>query len=327
VKGTTLEGKVESITKKHVMLETDYGSGSVRIRVKNVEAIETEAPFHVFHGDDVHTLGRVVGVSRQAVTVEVAGSGPTEIPFDEVYAIRRDPGEDGEFLERAAVKLAYWSGNYDLNFSASFATDDNLALGTAFGLRRERGPSRLRLGGRYRLSMQKLDGESRETTQNDVYGELRQEYDLTDRLFAFGQADAEYDQIEELTIRTVPTAGLGYALYKSETTRVSVEAGGGYVYQRFFGGDTTQYPTAAFGAESDVKLGLGGARWLTRIDYTPAVAHWADEWLLRGESSLLLPIARRVSIKATVLDTYNSAPADETDNNSLTTLLGVSLGF
>jgi putative salt-induced outer membrane protein YdiY len=327
VKGVALEGTVESITSSSVVMKTIYGKGSLTIPVRDVEAIETEAAFHVFHGADADTLGRVVGVSKQAIAVETGGAVPTEVPFEEVYRVRRDPGPDAEWLERAAIGLAYWSGNYDLNFSAALATTDTLALGSGFGLRREKGRSRLRMDARYRLSMQRLDGESRETTQNDVLGQLRQEYDLTPRIFGFGAADAEYDEIEELTIRTAPRLGVGYVVYKSEAARVAVEAGGGYVYQRFFGGDTTQYPTAAFGAESDVELPFAGATWRTRVDYTPSVTDWTDEWLLRGESSLLVPLARQVSFKASILDTYNSSPAEDTDRNSFSTALGLSLGF
>ncbi len=327
VKGVVLEGTIESITAKQVVMTTVYGKGDLAIKVRDVEAIETDAPFHVFHGDDVDTLGRVVGVSPEGLRLETGGAVPTEVPFGEVYTTRRDPGPDADFLDRVAVDLAYWRGSFDLALSAALATDDTLALGTGMSFWRERGPSRLRIDTRYRLALQKLRGENGDTTQNEILGRVRQEYDLTSRLFAFGAADAEYDQIEELTIRTVPTLGLGLVLYKSEAARVAVDAGGGYVYQRFFGGHTERYPTAAFGAESEVDLPFARATWRTRLDYTPSVAHWSDEWLLRGESSLLVPLANSLSFKASLIDVYNSAPAEDTENNSLSTLIGLSLGF
>src|SRR5262245_16489023 len=327
VKGVTLEGTVKAVSAKEVLMNTVYGKGELAIAVGDVEAIETEAPFHVFHGHDVDTLGRVVGVSKEAILLETGGAGPTEVPFADVYTTRRDPGPDADFLQRTAVDLAYWRGNFDLAFSAAVATDDTLALGTGFGLHRERGPSRLGIEGRYRLATQKLRGQSSETTQNEAYGLIRQEYDLTPRIFVFGAADAEYDEIEELTIRTIPRAGLGYVLYKSEDVRLAAEAGGGYVYQRFFGGDTTNYPTAVFGAESDVKLPVAGATWHTRVDYTPSLTHWADDWLLRGETTLLVPLASSISFKTSLIDVYNSSPAADTDKNSFSTLVGHSLGF
>jgi hypothetical protein len=244
-----------------------------------------------------------------------------------VYAARRDPGPDADPIERAGVALAYWSGGFDLAVSAALATDDTLALGGDLGLLRQRGGSRLRLESGYRLAAQKLDGEPGETTQNEVRGLVRQELDLTPRLFAFGSADAEYDEIEELTIRTVPKLGLGTVLFESESLRLAVDGGGAYVYQRFFGGESERYPAAAFGAESDLKLPVAGASWRTRLDYTPSLTHWTDDWLLRAETSLLVPLASSLSFKASLLDLYNASPAEGTDENSLSTLLGLSVGF
>jgi hypothetical protein len=92
VKGVVLEGKVESITAKQVVMSTVYGKGQLAIAVGDVESIETDAPFHVFHGDDADTLGRVVGVSPEAIRVDAGDPEPTEVPFPTVYAVRRDPG-------------------------------------------------------------------------------------------------------------------------------------------------------------------------------------------------------------------------------------------
>jgi hypothetical protein len=327
VKGVVLEGTVDSITPKRVVMRTIYGKGKLAIAVRDLEAIETEAPFHVFHGDDVDAVGRVVGVSTEGIRLDTGGAEPADVPFEEIDASRRDPGPDAGFLERARLQLVYWRGSFDLALSAALATDDTLALGTGFGLSRERGPSRLRIESRYRLALQGLDGESTEATQNEVLGRIRQEFDLTPRVFAFGAADAEYDQIEDLAIRTVPRLGLGYVLYRSEGARIAVDGGGGYVYQRFFGGETERYPTAAFGAESDLRLPLAGARWRTRFDYTPSLTSWTDDYLLRSESSLLVPVASSLSFKASVIDLYNSAPAQDIEKNNLSTLVGLSFGF
>ena len=148
VKGTVLEGKVKSITSKSVVLETVYGKGDLVIDTKDIEAIETDVAFHVFHGDDVDSTGPVMALTPDQVTVKPEAGESVSIPFSEVYVARRDPGPEGGFLDRLGVELAYWEGNFDLAFSYINATDDSLGLGTALGLRRERGPSRLQDRGR-----------------------------------------------------------------------------------------------------------------------------------------------------------------------------------
>ena len=201
MKGTVLEGKVKSITKTSVVLETVYGKGDLVIATKDIEAIETDVAFHVYHGDDVDSLGPVVGVTPDQVTVKPEAGEPESIPFADVYVARRDPGPEASFLERLGVELAYWEGNVDLGFSYINATDDSSALATAIGLRRERGPSRLKLEAAYHRSTEKTHGESSNVTVDELYGQVRQEYDVSPRFFAFGSQYAENDGVESLSIR------------------------------------------------------------------------------------------------------------------------------
>jgi putative salt-induced outer membrane protein YdiY len=335
VKGTVLEGTIQLITSEVVVLETVYGKGALSIATGDVEAIETTGDFHVFHGDDVHSVGRIVGVSPQAIQVASA-DGPAQIAFGEVWSVRSDPGPDAGALERLPVALSYWSGNVDLAFSATQATTHTTALATAVGLRRERGPSRLRFDASYQRATTAEDEDDDRTpedesdedvTASELRGLVRQEYDLTKRLYVFGSLEAEHDGVEELAIRSVPKVGLGYVVYESETTRVAVDGGGAYVYERFFGGDENSYPAAALGAESDVELPVLSATWHSRIDYTPSLTDWTRDYLLRGETSLAVPIGKGLSFKASLVDLYNSSPAEDAKGNTLSTLVGLSLGF
>jgi len=190
VKGATLEGTVKTITKKEIVMETVYGKGDLVIAVEDVEAITTDAPFHVMHGDDVRTVGPVVGLAPDAIRVAAPGGAPVELAFGEVYTARRDPGPDASLLERAPVELPYWSGSFDLAFAATQTTDDTLSLATGLGLRRERGPHRTRSGITWRMAQQKLKGGSNDTTANELRGSLRHEYDFAPRWFVFGSGEA-----------------------------------------------------------------------------------------------------------------------------------------
>ncbi|MCU0669725.1 MAG: DUF481 domain-containing protein [Myxococcota bacterium] len=328
VKGDTLQGTVKSITKTEIVMETVYGKGEIVIAVEDVESIETEAPFHVMHGDDVRTIGPIVGITPEAIRVaEIGAASPVELSFADVYTARRDPGPEANLLERAPVELPYWSGDLDLAFSATQATDDTLALATGFRLARERGPNRTRTGIAYRLAQQKLQGEDTDTTNNEVRGFLRHEYDFAPRWFAFGSAEAEYDEIERLSIRGVPRLGVGYKVYESEAAWFSVDAGGAYVYERFFGGDVNQYPGLALGAESDWDLPIFGANWHNRLDYTPSLVDFIDDYLLRFETAVSIPLWEAISFRVSLVNLYDSTPAEDTDENNLSTLIGLSYGF
>jgi putative salt-induced outer membrane protein YdiY len=338
VKGTVLEGKVESVSGKTVVMTTVYGKGELVIKTADVEAIETDAPFHVFHGDDVETVGPIVGVTPEAVTLASTGAVPSEVPFAEVYAAPRDPGPDASWLARRPVELPYWSGNVDLSLSATESTKDASALAVGLGLRRERGPSRLEFEASYRRGTTQNDfakrdpvtgvkDDGQEITADQLRGFLRQEYDLTSRILALGSFEAEHDGIESLAYRLIPKVGAGYKIVKTEKALLSVDMGPAYVYERFYDGSLNNYLALAIGAASDIELPWLGATWRTRLEYLPSVSDWMDAYRLRGETGLSIPLAEQLALKASLIDEYNSQPDEDTSANSLATLLGLSLTY
>lgn len=326
VKGVALEGTVESISRREVVMTTVYGSGTLTIPLEDVDSLETDTAFHVVHGDDLRTVGPVTGITPEALRV-AEPSGAVEVPLGEIYIALRDPGPDANVLERMDIELPYWNGNFDLAFSATQATDDTLSFATALGITRSRGPHRTALRVHYKLGTEQTKGQEEDTTVNEIYGKIRHEYDFADRWFAFGKVDGEYDEIESLSFRTVPTLGVGYEVYRSEKAWFNVDTGFTWVYERFFGGDKNDYPGVTFGAESDWKLPFGGAVWHNRVDYTPSFEDWIGDYLIRAETSFVMPLWAALSFKVSVMDAYDSTPSQGNDENSLSTLVGVSYGF
>lgn len=60
---------------------------------------------------------------------------------------------------------------------------------------------------------------------------MRFEYDLSPRLYSFVSGDAEHDEVQQLTIRAIPKAGIGYKVWEKRIDEIKVnslqiEAGG-----------------------------------------------------------------------------------------------------
>jgi len=337
VKGAVLEGKVKSISAKTVVMETIYGKGDLTIKTEDVASIETDAPFHVYKSDDGTQVGPIVGLTPAAVTIAEAGGGAVDVPFDQVQAAPRDPGPDANWFERRPVESPWWSGYVDLSFASFDGATHTTALSSGFGVHRERGPNRTRFSVSYLRTTTKddeddpdtvdFDESHKEITGDELRGFLRHEHDLTSRLFAFGSLEAEHDGVELLSVRLIPKVGAGFKVVNTENVLFSVDSGFAYVYQRYFGGDTESFTAIAFGAESDVKLPWLGASWHSRADYLPSLVAWSEDYRLRGETALLIPIVEQLSFKAALIDEYNSQPAEDAVSNSLTTLFGLSLTY
>ena len=327
VKGTVLEGKVKSVSAKQVVMETVYGKGDLVIATSDVTAIETDAPFHVYQADDGVAVGPVVGITPAAVTV-TEGGAPKDIAFENVQAAPRDAGPDANWFQRRPVESPWWSGHADASYSSTNGTTNTSAMAFGVGLLRERGPSRTKLEASYMRSTSQAKFEtddSRHVTVAELRGLARQEYDATAHLFGFGSMEAENDGVERLSYRLIPKLGAGYKLANTETYYLGADAGVSYVYERFHDNSINNYAALALGAEQNWKLPWLGSVWHTRVDYLPAFSDPFDDYRLRGETSLVIPIYEQLALKTSLVDDYNPLPAPDTSRNSLTSLIGLSL--
>ena len=128
--------------------------------------------------------------------------------------------------------------------------------------------------------------------------------------------------MEQLSFRGVPTAGLGYRLFDTENALLQVDLGGGYVYERIFGGDDNDKFTAVVGGEARYKLPIQST-FRASVEYLPAVDDWTDDYLIRSSASITTPITDHLSLKLSILNEYDSTAADDTDNNELKTSLAL----
>jgi hypothetical protein len=154
---------------------------------------------------------------------------------------------------------------------------------------------------------------------------VRGDYELTARFYSFASGDATYDAIQRLSIRGVPKLGLGYLVWEEkldETRRnfFSVEAGGAWVYEKYFRDprdqDHRDFFAVFFGAGVGYYLPYG-AIFSAHVDYLPAIEDFTGDYLLRGEAGLTLPVVDPIAVKLGILDEYDSTPADGAQANAL----------
>jgi putative salt-induced outer membrane protein len=101
-----------------------------------------------------------------------------------------------------------------------------------------------------------------ETTGNRLRMNGRYDWNLSPRVFSFGNLELERDTLADLRLRTAATGGLGYKLVDHDELRASVFGGVGYTEERFLtpqlvdGSERTRYgrPTMLIGEESAHKL-------------------------------------------------------------------------
>ena len=288
--------------------------------------IRSDKDFLVLYGEAEKAIGRIWGMDNGELLVGESRAAATRIPVDLIYrSLTRDQYEESR-LEWLRTRYRYWTANFDLAFAYTDATTDTTSFSTALELRRKKKTTDFFFGAYYFYGTSKESGESRVTSENRLLGRTRLDSDLSDRSFAFGQVSAEYDEIQNLSLRTDPVVGAGYRFVDREKLTISGRSGPGYVYQRYFGGDTEDYFTILFGGDLEADLPYGSKfRW--SAEYLPAVSDWKNNYLIRTTADWTMPIMGWLDFKIAVFDTYNNQPPPDTDRNSFTTTTGLSFRF
>jgi hypothetical protein len=247
-KGTKLRGKVTGLGSKGLTLEPEYGSGALVIDWEDVEDVYTEGDVQVLRLDDTEVIAPIKGKRGDAILV-----GEETIELATIHSAVGIGPDGPTWRDRMRSRFRFWDGHFDLGYTLQRSTIDTRGLSIGFETTRSRAPTRLIIGSTYRYGTEDKKGTPETTTQNELKGWIRGEYDLTERIYIFASADGEYDEIEKLSIRTVPKIGAGYAIFlenldEKRQNFLKAEAGGGWVYQKYFGGVDDNYFTIAFGA-------------------------------------------------------------------------------
>lgn len=326
VKGEDLEGSVSGVTADGVEFQTIYGKGAIVIPWENVEALQSDKEFLVLYGDDSDAVGKLWGVEEGQLLVGPSAEEATRVPVDQIFRSLTKEDYEKSPLEAWRARYRYWNANFDLAFAYTDATTDSLSFATALEIERKKGPGKLFMGGYYRYGTTRQSGNPKVTNEDQIFGRLRYDHDIWDGVFGYGAISGEYNDIQSLSIRVDPNAGLGWRFWEQPKLVLAARVGFGYVYERYFGGNTNQYPSIVFGGDLDWTLPLG-SKITGRAEYQPALTDWLDNYLIRAGADWTMPIIGLLDFKLTVLDQYNNRPAAGSKHNSFTSTAGLSFRF
>lgn len=161
--------------------------------------------------------------------------------------------------------------------------------------------------------------ESDDTTVENAKAYFNAKKTLSELTFAGLNASAEYDDIAELDYRFTVGPFLGFYAFKTERQSLSAEAGPSYVWEKL-GGETDDYLAIRFAERYEVQL-TKTASLVQSLEYMPKADEF-DRYLLNAEVALDVAMNDRLSLRLVVQDSYNSAPASDTEENDLSVLAG-----
>ena len=237
--GDRLTGKIVKTDDdaKTLLIKTDL-AGDVTVPWDAVTALVSAEPLHLTLSDGRVVTG-TVNTTDGKIAVTTSG-GEVATPPAAVKAVRND-AEQAEHDRLQHPKLRdYWSGIFDLGLSVTEGNSSTSALTIAGKAARVVPNNKFTV---YYTQVYSKDNNQDPSvvTANAIHAGLRDDINLTQKVYLFAFTDFDSDALQHLDLRNVLGGGLGYHVINSKRTQFDV-FGGGSFNQEYFSAYLTSNP-------------------------------------------------------------------------------------
>jgi hypothetical protein len=153
-----------------------------------------------------------------------------------------------------------------------------------------------------------------ETTSDRMFASDKMSFDLSGRWYVYSLIGGGYDHIQKINAQYEAGPGVGYHLIVRSNLTLNVE--GGLNYQGQYRSDGGDVQDVYYRLAEDVTWKLWGKLSLVeKLEFFPRV-NFAG-YRVRFESTLKYDLWKNISLNLTVLDLYDTKPADTVSRNEL----------
>jgi putative salt-induced outer membrane protein YdiY len=311
--GDRITGRV--LRKADGILTVDTGyAGKLEIKWDQVSGLTTDGPVKVVLPDDSEVDAKL-GESVEGHARLQTGLTPASIdlPLDRIVYINPTPVHSGKGVS--------FGGRVNLGASTTSGNTDSEHLHADAELR-----------WRSRVNRYILDGEINEgedggerTVSNWRAGA---DYDhfFRPKNFFYARATLEHDEFKDIDLRSTLGAGLGYQIFDTDRTQLSVQGGLDYVNVERAVADDESYPAAGWGVRYDQQLFGGKVELFHTQD-----GYWSleevEDVILRTRSGLRFPLADGLDASAQVKIDWDNDPPPGRESTDVATILGLGYGW
>ena len=326
--GDRLTGAVLKSDDKSLTMKSDL-AGPVTVPWEAVERISSNQPLYVSFKSGQVVVG-VLALNEGRVEVETAEAGKVTMTKDLVVSLRSKDEQLAYQTEMDRLRnpglLDLWSGFADAGLSMARGNADITTFST--GMNAARTTPRDKIGV-YVTSLysKSRSGEISQLTANAIRGGVSYNVNISERYYAFGFTDLEFDEFQKLDLRFVVGGGLGRHVIRSERTILDI-FGGGSLNKEFFNTDPVLKRSSGeilVGEEYSHKLSESSAL-KEKLVFYPNLSE-TGEFRVTFDFGVVTNFSKRLGWHLTFSDRYLSNPVLGTKQNDLLLTTGIRLTF
>ncbi|HZS07404.1 MAG TPA: DUF481 domain-containing protein [Blastocatellia bacterium] len=324
--GDRLSGKIVRTDGKTLTIKTDL-AGLVTVPWDAIEGITSDQPLHLMLKDGQTVVGTVAGTEGK-FEIRTADAGTVTVSKDAVRLLRS--GEDQAAYQAEADRLRnprlldLWSGAVDAGLSLTRGNADTATFTLGMNAARTTPRDRIGIYATALYAKNNVSGESL-TTANAIRGGVRYDFNLTNRTFAFGFGDLEFDEFQKLDLRMVLGGGLGFHALKKERTVLDLFGGGSLNKEYFSTGLKRTSGEVLAGEELTHRLS-DRVLLKQRAVFFPNLTE-TGEYRLTFDASAVTSLSKLLGWHVTFSDRYLSNPVLGARKNDLLLTTGIRLTF
>ncbi len=272
-----------------------------------------------------------VEMTGQKLQVTPSNGAPTQtVPTNDVANLVQQPAFQKAFQRESFTKG--WTGGATLGLSLTEATQKNQTVTSAVNLVRPV-PSvnwldlRSRTIFDYNQAYGKLTQPGTPTVKTSLYHiGLEQDWYLSPRLFAFGQALLDHNFSQGLDLQQTYGGGLGLVVFKTDIQELDFKASMDYIDQRFTISSLNKSLIGSIFGESYNRKFVHGILLNEQAGITPA---WNDTsaYSAFASAALTFPVYHRFGLTVGALDNFLNDPPPGFKKNSFQFTLGATYAF
>ena len=300
--GSVFRGEVIRASDGKIQLKT-AAAGRILIDLKKITRLKTESRLTVVLADGTVLTGTLTATAPDQASV-VSDQGQASAPF----AL-----PDVRFISKAASR---WQGFLEASGQLKDGSQQVTQGSLGFEIIRETATDQLSFRGLINYS----ETDDQLTSRNS-FGAVKYDTKFSDSLYGYLNAEALSDEFQDLNLRTVYGAGVGYRIDSIPRVRLSLEGGAAYLDEAFEvnSAQDDRRVTARVAVQAKWKLSRNLA-FSEEVTVYPSLED--DKIQARNEAFVAFKLSARWSLRVGHIYTFSSDPPSgfaKTDNLALIT--------
>ncbi len=320
--GNHLTGDIVKLDDNKLVLKTDFAD-DIHIKWDAVSSFSAKTPLVVQTADKkiaVTSLER----KDNMIAMNTGTAQPVEIEAANVKTLRSQGEQDSYEASLHPGLMAGWAGGANFGLALATGNSETLSVSTGMNLNRATLNDKISL---YATSVYNKDNAADAVTANAIQGGLRYDRNINKKMFVYVGSDFEYNDLQKLNIRAIPSGGLGYHAIASQRTVLDLFAGLAWTYENYGTGVTNNIFSPSFGEELSHKLTANTVFKEKAFFFPYVTGDQAGQYRFAFDSGVSTKISRWLTWQTSLSDHYVSNPLPGTKGNDLLLSTGLGLTF